>query len=258
VTALTSVALDHTEWLGPDEISIAREKLAVLRHGSVLVLGNVSPAVAAEAEAHAGRMGARIVRAPEDPGPEVGLRALGAHQRRNFAVARAAAEAALGPLGDDVARRVAETLEVPARLELIADDPMTYIDAAHNAQGMEALAASLPQIAEGRPAVGCVAVMADKDAPAMMAALAPALARAVVTEPPLERAAMARPGAKAHPAAELARMLGDAGLEADVEGDPAAALRRARELAREAGGVVIAAGSHYLLEVVRAASVKRS
>lgn len=258
VTALTSVGLDHTEWLGPDEISIAREKLAVLRHGSALVLGDVSPAVAAVAEAHAAEMGARIVRAPEDPGPGVALRALGPHQRRNFAVARAAVEAALGPVADYVAARVAESLEIPARLELVADDPAVYIDAAHNAQGMEALAAALPGLADGRPVIGCVAVMSDKDAEGMMRALAPVLAGAVVTEPPLERAAMARPGATAHPAAELGRLLAGAGVEADVEAEPGAALERARGLAREAGGIVIAAGSHYLLEAVRAASVKRS
>jgi dihydrofolate synthase/folylpolyglutamate synthase len=106
VTVLTSIALDHTEWLGTDEVTIAREKLAVLRHGSVLVLGQVSPAVEAEAEAHADAMGATVLRGPEEiSGIEV--RARGAHQRRNFALAATAVAAALGrPLERDILARV--------------------------------------------------------------------------------------------------------------------------------------------------------
>ena len=50
VTVLTSVGLDHTEWLGETEAEIAAEKLAVLRDHSTLVLGRVSPEVAALAE----------------------------------------------------------------------------------------------------------------------------------------------------------------------------------------------------------------
>ncbi len=43
VTVLTSIGLDHTEWLGETEVEIAAEKLAVLRDQTTLVLGEVSP-----------------------------------------------------------------------------------------------------------------------------------------------------------------------------------------------------------------------
>ncbi len=71
VTVLTSIGLDHTEWLGETELEIAAEKLAVLRDQTTLVLGRVSAEVAALAERTAAERGARLVRAPEDPGPEV-------------------------------------------------------------------------------------------------------------------------------------------------------------------------------------------
>ena len=87
VTVLTSIGLDHTEWLGETEAEIAAEKLAVLRDQSTLVLGRVSPEVAALAERTAAERGARLVRAAEDPGPELRLRAPGPFQRRNFALA---------------------------------------------------------------------------------------------------------------------------------------------------------------------------
>ncbi|HEU5105391.1 MAG TPA: Mur ligase family protein, partial [Solirubrobacterales bacterium] len=45
VTVLTSIGLDHTEWLGETELEIAAEKLAVLRDQTTLVLGEVSPDV---------------------------------------------------------------------------------------------------------------------------------------------------------------------------------------------------------------------
>ena len=91
VTVLTSIGLDHTEWLGETEVEIAAEKLAVLRDQTTLVLGEVSAGVRGLAEETARERGARLVRPPVDPGPEVRLRAPGEFQRRNFALACAAA-----------------------------------------------------------------------------------------------------------------------------------------------------------------------
>ena len=202
VTVLTSIGLDHTEWLGETEVEIAAEKLAVLRDQTTLVLGEVSAEVEALAAATARERGARLVRAATDPGPEVRLRAPGKFQRRNFAIAWAAAEAFLGrPLDPDRAARVAASVTVPGRLELIAEQPPTFVDAAHNPAGAAALAESLPAVAEGRRVVACLAVLADKDAEAMIRALAPALEHAVCTE--LPAAALeghGRPGARSRPA----------------------------------------------------------
>ena len=97
VTVLTSIGLDHTEWLGETELEIAAEKLAVLRDHTTLVLGRVSPEVADLARRTAAERGARLIVAPEDPG-KIELRAAGRFQRRNFALACAAAEAFLGKL----------------------------------------------------------------------------------------------------------------------------------------------------------------
>jgi dihydrofolate synthase/folylpolyglutamate synthase len=247
VTVLTSIGLDHTEWLGESEAEIAGEKLAVLRDHTTLVLGEVSAEVRALAEEAARVRGAKLVSAPTDPGPEVRLRAAGEFQRRNFALACAATEAYLGRLDPEAVADVAATVTVPGRLELIAEDPPTYVDAAHNPAGAEALARSLPLLAEGRPVVACLAVLADKDATAMVAALAPALERAVCTE--LPAAALeghGRPGARSRPAAELAAACKAAGLPAEAEAAFEPALLRARELARSSSeGVLLVAGSHF-------------
>ena len=253
VTVLTSIGLDHTEWLGQTEVEIAAEKLAVLRDHTTLVLGEVSPEVEALAERTAAERGARLLRAPADPGPGVEVRAPGAYQRRNFALACAAVEAFLGRLDQDAVLRAAAAVTVPGRLELIADDPPTYVDAAHNPAGAAALAASLPALSTGRPVVAVLAVLADKDAAAMVRALAPALERAVCTE--LPAAALeghGRPGARSRSAAELASACQAADLAAEAEPRFGAALKRARALAAERDGLVLVAGSHYAIAPARA------
>lgn len=254
VTVLTSIGLDHTEWLGETEVEIAAEKLAVLRDQTTLVLGQVSPAVEALAERTAAERGARLLRAPADPGPELRLLAAGGFQRRNFALARTAAEAFLGELDPTRVADVAANVAVPGRLERVADHPPTFLDAAHNPDGAAALAEALPAVSGGARVVACLAILADKDAEAMVRALAPALEQAVCAElPAAALEAHGRPGAASRPAADLAAVCERAGLAAVAERDFAAALRRATELASEPPeGVVLVAGSHYGIAPARA------
>jgi dihydrofolate synthase/folylpolyglutamate synthase len=261
VTVLTSVGLDHTEWLGETELEIAAEKLAVLQDASTLVLGRVSAPVRGLAERIAEERGATLVVAPEDPGPTLEIAATGPFQRRNFALACAAVEAFLGEdLDPERVAAVAAGIRVPGRLELVAEDPPTYVDAAHNPDGAAALAEALPGIADGRPVVACLAVLADKDAPAMIAALAPALRAAVCTEiPPAALLGHGRPGARSRSARELADLCQANGIEAVAEPDLDTALRRATELACASfAGVLVVTGSHYLIGAATAARDRRS
>lgn len=192
VTVLTSVGLDHTEWLGDTVEEIAAEKLAVLRDQSTLVLGRVGPSVRELAERTAVERGASLVIAPA----AAWVRAPGPFQRRNFALACAATEAFLGELDPDVAGAVAEEVSIPGRLEKVADDPPTYLDAAHNPDGAAALAEALVEVADGRPVVACVAVLAEKDADGIARALAPTLERVVCTEIPAAAASALADGPK--------------------------------------------------------------
>ena len=233
VTVLTSIGLDHTAWLGESELEIAAEKLAVLRDHTTLVLGRVSSEVAGLAERTAAERGAALIVAPEDPG-EIELRAPGRFQRRNFALACAAAEAFLGALDPTATTSVATTLTVPGRLEQVGDDPPAFIDVAHNPDGAAALA--------------------DKDAGAMVGALAPVLSHVVCTE--LDAAALESrglPGITAHSAAKLAQACREAGVSAEQAPDFGAAVLRGRQLAAEyPDGILLVTGSHYVLAPARA------
>ncbi len=254
VTVLTSVGLDHTEWLGETEAEIAAEKLAVLRDGTTLVLGRVSAGVAGLAAEAASRHGATLIQAPEDLDAELGeLRAAGTFQRRNFALACAAAEAYLGELDRERVAAVASTLTVPGRLELVAEPPPTYLDAAHNPDGAAALAEALETLDAG-PVFACLAILEDKDAAGIVAALAPALQRIILpADGPISLPGVAKSARRRWwEAEELAAMAREAGVEVEVVGDFGGALRRARELAGEEGGAALVSGSHYVLEPARA------
>jgi dihydrofolate synthase/folylpolyglutamate synthase len=248
VQVLTSVGLEHTRWLGPTIADIAREKLAVVQDEGTLVL---APGLHAEAEAEvraaaAGR-DVRIVNAGVDPGVPVG--ALGSFQRRNFALARAAAEAYLGALDDAAVAAAAAEIRVPGRLQIVAGDPLTLLDGAHNPEGMAALAESLPEIVAGRGrVVAVVSVLDDKDAAGMLAELLP-LCDAVVFTSSHNPRALPPPTL-----ASLASQLN--GPPAELVRDPLAALARARELAG-ADGIVLATGSIYLVADLLAPAGRR-
>ena len=156
--------------------------------------GRVSPRWRELAERTARERGARLVARPPIPGPEVRLRAAGRVPAPQLRPRRAAAEAFLG-----AARPRARSPRWPARSQCPGawsgspSDPPTYVDAAHNPDGAAALAESLPAVADGRRVVACLAILADKDAAAMVAALAPVLDRAVCTELPAAALEGARP-----------------------------------------------------------------
>ncbi|HSZ14308.1 MAG TPA: cyanophycin synthetase [Solirubrobacteraceae bacterium] len=250
VTVLTNVGLEHTRWLGPTLTDIAEEKLAVTRPHTALVLGEdlAAPALAV-AERVAAEREAWIVRPRAAPVPVPLLRARGAFQQRNFALATVAAEeylrAAGIPVNAEAVAQAGACTEVPGRMQLVDEDPPTLLDGAHNPDAVLALVESLPQVLSARPGASpapialVLGVLDDKDAAAMLAALLPAVRRAWFTAPPSSRALS--------PAAleSLARQLG---FDVSVcEPRPARALAQAQEWARAHQGAVLATGSVYLV-----------
>ncbi len=296
VTVLTNVGLEHTRWLGPTVRDIATEKLAVVRPGGTLALGaDLHPEALAVARTVAGEARARIVRvSPEEPAARppasVSATALAssatpapstvpAFQRRNFALARVAAEAYLADAGiavrEQAVREAALAVDVPGRMQIVADNPLTVLDGAHNPDAARALVESLPALADlgmraervspqsvagrqladpaGRrptdvmeggfhPQLALVmGVLEDKDAASMLAALLPLCARAWFTAPPSARALS--------PAAlqSLARQQGFE--QATCESHPRRAFEQARAWARTqpTATAVLATGSVYLV-----------
>jgi dihydrofolate synthase / folylpolyglutamate synthase len=240
VQVLTSVGLEHTRWLGPTLADIAKEKLDVVRDHATLVTGALPPEAEAVAERVVTERHTRLVHAPLDgPAP---TRARGAFQRRNFALARAAAEAFLGAerIDEGAVALAASEVEVPGRLELMSSDgPLVFHDGAHNPAGAVALAEALPEVVAGRRLVAVIGVLDDKDAASMLQALLPVCDAAVFTRSSNPRSL---------PPATLEALAAQVGgpSESECVADPRAAVERARELAGP-GGAVIATGSIYLV-----------
>jgi dihydrofolate synthase/folylpolyglutamate synthase len=200
VVALTNVSLDHTEVLGETREAIAGEKLAVVTSGATVVLGEP------EWESLARARGAGEVVVATDVG-------------------RAAAEALLGrSLSGDV-----ET-GLPGRFDVVGEDVFA---GAHNPAGIEWLLERLPR----SDYVIVASILADKDADAMLRALARAGSALVATSSRSARAL--RPAALARNAAPLFDTV-------ETVADPVDALVRACELAGEEGAVLVT-GSLYLL-----------
>ena len=239
VTVLTSVGLDHTQWLGDTLEEIAAEKLAVLRDHTTLITGELPAEVEPVVEREVSRRHARRLEASSESG---------GYPARNVALATAAARELLDGF-EPSGRELTELMHsVPGRAELVGDDPPAVFDAAHNEPGARALAELLPELTGGREVICCLAVMDDKDASGIAGALAPACSAFVCTEIPEEAVrGSGRPGGGSHAAEQLAKVCRAAGEEAEAVTDPVAAWERARELARERGAVALAAGSHYLL-----------
>jgi dihydrofolate synthase/folylpolyglutamate synthase len=262
VAVLTNVGLEHTRWLGPTVRDIAREKLAVVRPGSILVVGaDLHPDALDEAR----KVDATLIQAAADA-PGVELLARGAFQRRNFALARTAAEAYLGALDEAAVRAAAAATLVPGRFEQVSGEPLgarlspapaskptlgaagsasaplgppTFLDGAHNPGGMTALVETLRDELSGRPLTLVLSILDDKDAGEMLREVVPLARRVVVTR-------NANPRALSPATLEsLATQVGAA--EVIAVADPARALAVAQEAAGAEGGVVLVTGSIYLI-----------
>ncbi|OLR95337.1 bifunctional tetrahydrofolate synthase/dihydrofolate synthase [Actinokineospora bangkokensis] len=208
IAVITPIGLDHQEFLGPDLVSIAREKAGIIKPGSIALLAEQDPEAArvlleraAETESTVARqglefgvldrdvaVGGQVLRLQGLGGvyDEVFLPLHGAHQAANAALALAAVEAFLGAGADkqldvEAIRAAFAAVTVPGRLERVRSAPTVFVDAAHNPHGAQALAAALQDEFGFRRLIGVLGVLEDKDATGILTALEPVLDEVVVT-----------------------------------------------------------------------------
>ena len=178
VTGIASLGLDHQQFLGSDIVSIAREKAGIAKAGVPLVsLAQPAAAVAALAEVAAERGAPLLLEGRDwtvDPKLEPGL--AGRHQRRNAGLAWAMLSAqSQSPVPPETFLNAIRTTQWPARFQELREGPLTdgiptWVDGAHNYAAAAALAEVL---AECGPMHLVLGILANKDAEAIVAALAP-------------------------------------------------------------------------------------
>ena len=188
VSVVTKVALEHTDYLGPDLASIAREKAGIAKPGVPFVTGEQDPAVRAVLQAEAQRRGARPVvpvdthRAPTGP---LGLR--GAHQHANAWVALAALNALPPPFGrpGDAWPASFAHAYAPGRFDVRGGGGGRWIfDVAHNPDGMEVVVETLRDERPARPLHALVGIRNDKNWRPMLDRLIPEVDRLMLTVAP--------------------------------------------------------------------------
>jgi len=247
-TAITSIGIDHTGYLGHTLAAIAREKAGILKADVPCFVGRLPPEADAEIERAALGAGAPLFRFGQDFGPTPFPTALaGAHQKENAALAAQLARAAarhLGrPIDDATMARGLAGVSWPGRCERVGDDLL--FDCAHNADGARALAAALPAIAAGRRVVLVVSIVDDKDPLAILTALAPAASAIVATRSDNPRAL---------PPDTLAAVAAPLHANVVANDDPDAALAEARQRAGP-DGLIVVCGSMFLVGLLRARSL---
>jgi dihydrofolate synthase/folylpolyglutamate synthase len=265
VSVITSIGLDHTEFLGDTIEKVATEKLGIVKPGTKLVTGPLPASVeslVAEVASERGVVHYAYGRdfQLESATPAVGgflcsvsgieaeyedvfLPLLGRHQTVNFAVALAAGEALRGKaLDPELVRVGAAGVRSPGRLEPIASHPLIVLDGAHNSQGFETLGRALIESFDVQSWVLLMGAMKDKNTEEMLSFLRGKVIAGVATSTGTERAMTAT---------ELRTTMADVlDVEVVAEDDPSAAVETAKALAG-ADGAVIVAGSLYLVGAVR-------
>jgi len=189
-SAVVSIGLDHTQYLGSTLAAIASEKAGIIKPGRPVIVGPLDPEALAPVLQAAAQAGAPAlipgrdytIQIGGDPWhptvsvqaegfdlPETPLALAGPHQPANAAVAAMLAHT----LRDAYPRLTLEHIRNgltqavwPCRLERVCSDPPVFIDAAHNPDGMRHYPALFPS------AVVVAAFSDDKDAEGMLEELA--------------------------------------------------------------------------------------
>ncbi|MEP6998602.1 MAG: bifunctional tetrahydrofolate synthase/dihydrofolate synthase [Betaproteobacteria bacterium] len=251
VAIVTTIAIDHVDYLGPTREAIGREKAGILRPDKPAICADRDPP--ASLIAYAAAIGATLLRLGRDFGytaqtaqwdywgpagarhglPYPALR--GNYQLANASTALAAADVLRDrlPLSMGAVRAALVGIELPGRFQVLPGRPVTVLDVAHNVQAAHALADNLGAMGFHPRTIAVFGILADKDVDAVIAALLPRVDRWLVATLPPPRGATA---------AALRQRLQDAGAAPDAVreyADPAAAYRAAREDAAEADRIIV-------------------
>jgi len=254
--AVTSLSLEHTDWLGDTLAEVAREKAGILKQGVPAALGPVPEEADAVFEEVARDVGTRLLRLGREArvegvevdragtrfryvsgdrpeGLDLRVSLAGVHQAFDVATALLALDAcADAPDARAVGRGLAG-LRWRGRFEVLDRPDGTWVvDVAHNPAALASTLDTLERTDLPEPRVALVSILGDKDWRSMLAALRSAGIHAVLTSAPSAPAERRWDPARAH-AAEPE--------ETTLEPDWPSALRTVRELAGD--GTVLVAGS---------------
>jgi dihydrofolate synthase / folylpolyglutamate synthase len=190
-TVITSIDLDHMEFLGPDREAIGAEKAHVMRSGKPAIVSD--PVAPASVTAHAAHIGADLWLFGRDfnytgdrqqwswTGRGRRLAGLaypalrGANQLLNASGALAALQALRDrlPVPVQAVRQGLAAVELPGRFQIVPGEPVLVLDVAHNPHSVAALALNLDEMGFYPRTHAVFGAMRDKDLAGVMRRLSP-------------------------------------------------------------------------------------
>jgi dihydrofolate synthase/folylpolyglutamate synthase len=251
VAVVTSVDLDHMDYLGPTREDIGREKAGIFRPGRPAVCAETDPP--ASLVAHAQAIGAKLVRIGVDYGysasdrqweywgpqgrrfglPHPALR--GFYQLANAASALAVIDllrerihVPAGAIRDGLV-----TVDLAGRFQVLPGRPTVVLDVAHNPHAAGVFAATLSTMGYFPQTLAVFGMLADKDVRRMVSAIGPRIDRWF---------AATLPGPRGASASMLASILTDEGVPREaiaMYDDVPAAFAAAKEQADEADRIAV-------------------
>ena len=189
VAILTSIDIDHVDYLGPTREDIGREKAGIFRAGKPALCAEPRPPQSVLDAAR--NVGAMLLLRDRDysyvnegaqwrfrgpRGERFGLpfpALRGAYQLSNAATALAALdlERETLPVSGQAVREGLLTVSLPGRFQVLPGRPTTVLDVAHNPQAARALADALGAMGFHPQTIAVCAMLADKDAASVVAAV---------------------------------------------------------------------------------------
>ncbi len=259
---VTSIGLDHMDYLGGTREAIGFEKAGIFRAGRPAVVADASPP--ASVLAHAQATGAMLLRIGPDfsyerghgnwsyrgPAgrysglPDPALR--GEIQLQNASAALAALDALelRLPVAADARRRGLEEVQLRARFELLPGPPALVLDVGHNPQAAAVLAQNLADLAPCARTFAVFGMLRDKDIAGVVDPLSKHMDRWYLCTLALPRGARA---------SELAQVLRQCGVDALREFEnPAQAYAAALSDAAENDRIVVFGSFHTVADVIAA------
>jgi dihydrofolate synthase/folylpolyglutamate synthase len=194
VAVICSIDLDHPE-LGSTIEEVAREKAAIIKEGSTVVVQDTGPEELAAVRERAQEVGANAlilgadfllpdrtvavggqqlsVTGPQGAYEDLFLPLHGRHQAENAATAIMASEVFLGrALSDEALREALAGATSPGRIEVVSRHPLVVLDGAHNPEAARTLAAAIGEAFVWKRLHLVLAILSTKDADGIVEPLA--------------------------------------------------------------------------------------
>ncbi|MCC5043796.1 bifunctional tetrahydrofolate synthase/dihydrofolate synthase [Xanthomonas campestris] len=261
VAVITTVDIDHTDWLGEDREAIGAEKAGIIRGWKPVVLGEIDPPSSVLRRAY--QLGANAIRAGSDyfhepidaqhwrwrdvaQTLELPMPALQAPvQLANAAAAIAALQALPVEVPATAWAQGVAAAQLPGRLQRVARDGVELmLDVGHNPQAARALAQALGKATPAGTTVALYAALADKDVRGVVEALTGCVDQWALAG--LE-------GARGQSAEALrARLQGTAAAQAACHGDVAGALHAVLAEAQPGDRVLVFGSFHTVADALQA------